>query len=536
MKANSGENLCCDDENERENTISNDFKYVYDYYTNIIHDKSCPLVSKTSDCPSKIFLNRYNIKLLRCPICEKKAFIRQGLHKNEEEFIDVYSRFFYKIKASAEEIYNFLILKNAKIYFEDKNILHVFQNEDNWKIAYCMGKITLYHNNYNVLKNGKREFAEGFHRQKIHRVWGKGIFAGIVSTICSYSWENHKGNLFAKEENTRQEDERYLKIYTLFPKENEEKISENTADFKYYVYEGVIHESGCAHVRLIPEYKKIGLNKFSEKYETCRKCLRKAVIKNGAELSKKYDLDYFVNFFNKLKTNNDDLRYLFLEHKTMAKFESTDILKITLNGETWQIKNSYGIFELWHNNYKFQNGKRVITSGFHLQFLNRKVSAYRMIREICEYSWEKNYKYIDSGFNEKNSAAQETEFEQNNRILFNCVNKNYADSFFIYSNTDEDLTEFVEKNCIVKSKIKLTNEIFIVYGKIKKENKEIFENIMERAHMLGILKGDSEYTKICREFFKECGRKKLNKKSFLKLFLRKYIFASFAVDLQTNLC
>lgn len=165
-----------------------DLRIVFSRIDKIQHDRTCSLVKKISDDDFDM-QSRFSTEMPYCPVCYRKALIRNAIHVDDMKMVDAYFNFFNRIRAHKNELRRLLINHNAQLSNIQRDSVTIKVNEDSWLIRRTeQGELLLLHNNYEVIDESTRRFKEGFHLQFD---FGDPSFHNLVSIMVGYTWENH---------------------------------------------------------------------------------------------------------------------------------------------------------------------------------------------------------------------------------------------------------------------------------------------------------------------------------------------------------
>lgn len=161
--------------------------YVMDGRSEILHEKSCPQIRDIPD-EALIGVRRYDGNRQMCAHCRRAGLIRTAIG-GSARYLSAYVRFFDILGVSDAQLRRLILNNKTTFSFPapDTNLLCAEVNDDRWLIERrSNGRVTLWHNDYQVLGDNTRYFTGGFHEQ-LHRAH----ISRAIDTMCSYSWANH---------------------------------------------------------------------------------------------------------------------------------------------------------------------------------------------------------------------------------------------------------------------------------------------------------------------------------------------------------
>lgn len=140
--------------------------YLYSENRRILHEKHCRRAREIPDEELRS-LKEYDPAMEQCPECAAAAYIRIGAKDPEdmERYLSLFDRIGMPVKAARKMYLN----KQMRTRIRRDTII-VWHKEDMWKIRALSrkGRVQLFHNNYIVGKDGRREFTGNFHIQNEH--------------------------------------------------------------------------------------------------------------------------------------------------------------------------------------------------------------------------------------------------------------------------------------------------------------------------------------------------------------------------------
>lgn len=166
---------------------NNGFWYIKDLRSETTHEKSCPLISKIPD--EKLDgVKRLGTDSKLCPCCYRSSLIRPVIGESPR-YLNAYVRFFETLRIRYDKLYQLTAENKTELSFPspDTNIMRARVNDDTWLIErHPDNTVTLWHNDYQVLKDDTRYFTGGFHIQV-----DNASINLAASVMCSYSWADH---------------------------------------------------------------------------------------------------------------------------------------------------------------------------------------------------------------------------------------------------------------------------------------------------------------------------------------------------------
>lgn len=161
--------------------------YIKDLRSETVHEKSCPLIGKIPD--EKLDgIKRLDPDTKLCPCCYKASLIRPVIGESAR-YLNAYVRFFETLRIKYDKLYLLTAENKTELSFPspDTNILRAKVNNDTWLIErHPDNTVTLWHNDYQVLKDDTRYFTGGFHVQL-----DNASVNHAASVMCNYSWADH---------------------------------------------------------------------------------------------------------------------------------------------------------------------------------------------------------------------------------------------------------------------------------------------------------------------------------------------------------
>lgn len=171
----------------RQRLMSNEkVKYFYARGQQVLHDKTCPEAKKISDSSLR-WTDHYLGSFKPCPVCETKAYLRQGA-KDIFRYAE-YQKTFELLRITPKMQRKMYVHRGMKTESYGPGRLKIRGTEDNWILETVprTSEIKLMHNNYRPLPDGTREFCPGYHKQVVCQ---NPEYA--LSLIAGYTYAGHK--------------------------------------------------------------------------------------------------------------------------------------------------------------------------------------------------------------------------------------------------------------------------------------------------------------------------------------------------------
>lgn len=161
-------------------------KYFYARGQQVLHDKTCPEAKKISDSGLR-WADHYLGSFKPCPVCETKAYLRQGA-KDIFRYAE-YQKTFELLGITPKMQRKMYVHQGMKTESYGPGRLKIRGTEDTWILETVPGtsKVKLMHNNYRPLPDGTREFSPGYHEQVVCQDPGYAL-----SVIAGYTYDKHK--------------------------------------------------------------------------------------------------------------------------------------------------------------------------------------------------------------------------------------------------------------------------------------------------------------------------------------------------------
>lgn len=158
----------------------------------------------------------------------------------------------------------------------------------------------------------------------------------------------------------------------------------------------MLHDKDCQYVSRVKYYKEVNSIAEQKGIRFCKKCYRKAVLRNGVTDFHNYDV--YNGFFEKNGVDERLLFDLFVKNHARATVLS-DAIRIQCKEDTWKLdlSSNFGNIILEHNNYiRSMFGNRYMDKGFHRQKIKDKTVS-GALKYVMTYDYEKGHS-IDKQF------------------------------------------------------------------------------------------------------------------------------------------
>lgn len=152
----------------------------------------------------------------------------------------------------------------------------------------------------------------------------------------------------------------------------------------------MLHDKDCHYVSRVKYYEEVNSIDEQQEIRFCKKCYRKAVLRNGVTDFSNYDV--YNDFFEKNGVDERILFDLFVRNHARATVLSNAI-RIQCKEDTWKLNlSSYsGNIILEHNNYvRSMFGNRYMDKGFHRQKIKAKTVS-GALKYVMTYDYEKGH-------------------------------------------------------------------------------------------------------------------------------------------------
>ena len=212
-----------------------DNRFFCDTQRNVIHDRQCPRLR---------FLNPDELEVLKtvtptyargkhfCPECKRKVAIRNGMRGrlySSAEQLRCLMEFFRDAGAQTYDLIRLFVFKGGAAEPIARDCVELKVQDDTWRISSSDGRLTLYHNSYEVNDDYTRSFTGGFHVQNDH---GSSDFHGLTKIICTYAYKYHEQAQKAYDRKLRQlHFETSIAVVSNF-----RRLDKRSALFAYFIY------------------------------------------------------------------------------------------------------------------------------------------------------------------------------------------------------------------------------------------------------------------------------------------------------------
>ena len=163
----------------------------------------------------------------------------------------------------------------------------------------------------------------------------------------------------------------------------------NNRSMRYIIstVSGEKHDRDCPHAARIPDAAFDMVEDFPGWEGLCRRCSRRAVIREGLHADLTKYLDAAAMLLGKMDASTRLLHSLFHKHGGRIFRIETDSLYIKVREDSWILQYTDEGCLLYHNNYYvLEDYSRVISEGYHLQ-LRVPLTFSLLFAVITGYSW-----------------------------------------------------------------------------------------------------------------------------------------------------
>ena len=173
----------------RDSLMSNRLmRYAYSSVEKRLHDRDCTEVSKIPDKEFEM-LAEYRADFKRCWLCSRRAIVRAGVSCEDAKHMDAYIHLLQRFDAITGDLYSLIVLNHAQLFQVKHDSVCIHCGEDTWMLCGSQAELSLYHNNYVVLKDYQRILKSTFHLQQTSRQ--PQAFRTLINLMLHYSWPDH---------------------------------------------------------------------------------------------------------------------------------------------------------------------------------------------------------------------------------------------------------------------------------------------------------------------------------------------------------
>lgn len=187
------------------------------------------------------------------------------------------------------------------------------------------------------------------------------------------------------EECKRAERER-IREKEMFAEKRKSRMNTSQLRYAYDTRKKVLHDRSCRWVSKIPDEFFEMCRDFDHGMNLCRKCHIRMLIR--ACIDDQEDVELAEQILRRLYAKREDMVSLLNRKNVEIRCVSNRSLEVKLNDDTWRIvapRKEGEELTLLHNNYRIEDGKRIIERGFHRQCINGRKSFKAASRIIVDY-------------------------------------------------------------------------------------------------------------------------------------------------------